>query len=397
MQQRLGGTEAGMAATSSVGPRRRVYFLSGFDPRGGSHYFRLFADQLRQVAGHQRLPLQLKRLSSPAPALLSRWTIAGELSSPVELVFLHWDDLARQHWPRSPWRLLLDLLPIYRWYLLGGGLQRIARWSPSVALCGLYPCLVFTLALLLVSALAAWAGVGVLGLGGPAWAAGLAAVLVAAWGLWLGWRLAEQLGVVWLFRSIRFTHQLGQGRDQALRARVRTLAQQLCTLEDAAPAAELLLAGHSSGSFVMAMLAAELRRQPQWDGLLPRLRLLSLGQNLANLAVHAGAERFHQDLIELAAEPRPPWLDITSRDDYLCFAGVDPYRSCGLPAPSGGAYPQLRLIELARGRGIRSWWQLMGCQFDLHFDYLRCADRAVVGFNWWQLLLAPRLSEVWDG
>jgi hypothetical protein len=39
----------------------------------------------------------------------------------------------------------------------------------------------------------------------------------------------------------------------------------------------------------------------------------------------------------------------------------------------------------------------MGCQFDLHFDYLRCADRAVVGFNWWQLLLAPRLSEVWDG
>jgi hypothetical protein len=163
------------------------------------------------------------------------------------------------------------------------------------------------------------------------------------------------------------------------------------------PAAELLLVGHSSGSFVMAMLAAELRRQPQWDGLLPRLRLLSLGQNLANLAVHAGAHRFHQDLIELAAEPRPPWLDITSRDDYLCFAGVDPYRSCRLPAPSGGAYPQLRLVALARGRGIRSWWQLMGCQFDLHFDYLRCTDPALVGFDWWQLLLAPRLSEVWDG
>ena len=50
--------------------------------------------------------------------------------------------------------------------------------------------------------------------------------------------------------------------------------------------------------------------------------------------------------MELAAEPRPAWLDVTSRDDYLCFAGVDPYRSCGLQLPQGAPYPELRLIDL---------------------------------------------------
>ena len=205
--------------------------------------------------------------------------------------------------------------------------------------------------------------------------------------LWQAWRLAEALGVVWLFRSIRFTHHLGQARDQGLRERVRHLASRVIDLEQVDPAQELLLVGHSSGSFVMAMLAAELRRQADWESLLPRLRLLSLGQNLANLAVHSGAERFHQDLIDLAVEPRPAWLDVTSRDDYLCFAGVDPYHSCGLPRPEGAPFPELRLIDLARPRGIRNWWQLMGCQFDLHFDYLRSSDSAAAQFDWWQLLL----------
>jgi pimeloyl-ACP methyl ester carboxylesterase len=195
--------------------------------------------------------------------------------------------------------------------------------------------------------------------------------------------------VVWLFRSIRFTHQLGNARDQELRQRVGQLARRLLELERQSPAAELLLVGHSSGSFVMAMLAAELRRQQQWRQLAGRLRLLSFGQNLANLAVHQGAERFRQDLIELAVEPRPAWLDVTSRDDFLCFAGVDPYRSCGLQLPEGAAYPELRLIDLARPRGIGGWWQLIGCQFDLHFDYLRSISGPGAQFNWWALLLEP--------
>ena len=378
-----------MTAEPSLAPQRRVYFLSGFDPRGGAHYYHLFAEQLRRHGQLQHRVLQLGRRRGQSDALLSRWTVRDGRALTLELAFLHWDDIARQHWPRHPLRLLWDGCVFAWWYLLRGGLFRIARMSPSVALCGAYPVLFAAVALSVVLASGWLVGSLLSALGVWLLAAACIALLLMAWLTLKAWRLAESLGVVWLFRSIRFTHALGQARDQGLRERVRQLAQRLLTLERESPATELLLVGHSSGSFVMAMLAAELRRQPEWPQLAGRLRLLSLGQNLANLAVHRQARQFHQDLIDLAVEPRPVWLDVTSRDDYLCFAGVDPYRSCGLPLPEGAAYPELRLIDLARPRGIGGWWQLMGCQFDLHFDYLRSLSGPGAQFNWWALLLEP--------
>ena len=140
----------------------------------------------------------------------------------------------------------------------------------------------------------------------------------------------------------------------------------------------------------MAMLAAELRRQGADQLLAGRLRLLSLGQNLANLAVHGKARGFHADLALLAQEPRLPWLDITSRDDYLCFAAVDPYQSCGVPRPGAGAYPELRLIPLAQRQGLTSLGKLLSHQFDLHFEYLRTAPpERSGGFDLIEELLAP--------
>jgi hypothetical protein len=116
--------------------------------------------------------------------------------------------------------------------------------------------------------------------------------------------------------------------------------------------------------------------------------MLSLGQNLANLAVHQKATGFHADLGLVAEEPRVPWLDITSHDDYLCFAGVDPYASCGVHCP-GEAYPRLRLIPLAQRQQLTTWWALASHQFDLHFEYLRTAEPGQSGgFDLYELLLA---------
>jgi hypothetical protein len=118
--------------------------------------------------------------------------------------------------------------------------------------------------------------------------------------------------------------------------------------------------------------------------------LLSLGQNLANLAVHGKARAFHDDLALLAEEPRLPWLDITSRDDYLCFAAVDPYPSCGVARQGPEAYPELRLIPLAQRQGLSRLVDLLSHQFDLHFEYLRTAEPGRSGgFDLIEQLLAP--------
>jgi pimeloyl-ACP methyl ester carboxylesterase len=330
-----------------------------------------------------------QRRGQPLDRLISRWQVAEDGAGDVDFCFLHWDDIARAHWPRSPLVLLWEGLGMYGWYLLGGGYRKIRRWSPPVALCGLYPGLYVLLSLVALGL--TWALVGLLG----DWM-GLPPILV--WILQLGlvslagrqaWGLAESLGVVWLFRSIRFTHRLGQARDRDLRQRVASLARQILALEAETPGPEVWLVGHSSGSFVMAMLAAELRRQGADQALAGRLQLLSLGQNLANLAVHSQAQAFHADLALLAQEPRLPWRDVTSRDDYLCFAAVDPYRSCGLPCLEV-AYPDLQLIPLAQRQGLASLSALLSHQFDLHFEYLRTAKPGRSGgFDLIEELLAP--------
>ena len=389
MQQ--AGHEQGSAIQTSIvsgaGLGRRVWFVSGFDPRGAAFYYRLFAEQVRTLNRSSGRGLVVgRRRGGSVDRLVSRWQVGEGAARRLDFCFLHWDDIARAHWPRNPLVLLWDGLSIYGWYLLGGGYIQVRRWSPQVALCGLYPSLC-----VLAASLALALGCALLAL--VALPAQLLLALQLGWvavGSWLAWRLAEALGVVWLFRSIRFTHRLGQARDSDLRQRVAELAQRILALEADDPAAQVWLAGHSSGSFVMAMLAAELRRQGADQQLAGRLQLLSLGQNLANLAVHGKARGFHADLALLAQEPRLPWLDITSRDDYLCFAAVDPYQSCGLPRPGAGAYPELRLIPLAQRQGLTSLGALLSHQFDLHFEYLRTAEpERSGGFDLIEELLAP--------
>ena len=365
----------------SEGLRQRIYFLSGFDPRGSAFYYRLFVEQLQAYAARSGRSLTVGRRRGQKDALVSAWQVHEAGACALEVCFLHWDDIARQNWPRNPLRLLWDGMGIYGWYLLGGGLVRIGRWAPTVALCGLWPFLFFAFwaMLIVVSAPALSA------LLTPFGAAG-AALLLAV----LAWRLAELQGVVWLYRSIRFTHRLGQARDQQLRQRLQELTERIVAIEQQQPAQQVQLVGHSSGSFVMAMLAATLRRHGCFGQLAPRLRLLSLGQNLANLAVHRGAGAFHDDLRTLAQEPRIPWRDITSRHDYLCFAGVDPYRSCGLPIATP-AYPQLELIELAQRQGLGNWWALITNQFPLHFEYLKTAvPERQGGFDYCEALLGDQ-------
>lgn len=335
--------------------RRRTYFLSGFDPRGVAHYQRLFARLLKQQGWRLGSRQEGERITS--------WPLLDpELDENYELIFLHWDDIARANWPKHPWPLLAQLLGFAWTYLIKGGLVGTAQLCPGVALCGLYPILFLVLIILVAAVGAVLAAVFWLPL----------APLVAAGVLWQGWRAADRLGVVWLCRSILFTHRIGSMRDNMLRQRVQELVEALLALEQMNLADEILLVGHSSGSFVLAMVAAELRRHPNAVEILSRLRLLSLGQNLANLGLYPGAESFRDDLKALAIEPCFPWLDVTSFDDLLCFAGVNPYQACGLPVPRrhGIEYPHMQLLNLRQANGLQRKRQWLAKLFDLHFDYL---------------------------
>ncbi|MFM7311925.1 MAG: hypothetical protein ACKO0M_01950, partial [Cyanobium sp.] len=115
---------------------RKIYFLSGFDPRGSSFYYRLFVEQLKAYAAHSGRQLRVGRRRGQQDPLLSSWQVHEQGRTVLEVCFLHWDDIVREHWPASPWVIAGQALRFAGWCFGRGGVVRVARMCPSVALCG---------------------------------------------------------------------------------------------------------------------------------------------------------------------------------------------------------------------------------------------------------------------
>ncbi len=352
-------------------PSYRTYFISGFDPRGASHYIRLFQKELNGRGCRTG-----RRITN---GLITRWSLEAKSESsdqsiqlnPCELSFLHWDDIARENWPKKPLEILKKTFVYAYFYLCKGWFIRIAKLCPGVALCGAYPLLFALFAFSLSAGLANLLRQSIYMLSFSALFSTTVGLIVLLLMLYVSWKIGEKLGVIWLTRSILFTHRVGQCQENSLRQRVGALARELILLEAKYPAQKIRLVGHSSGSFVMAMIAAELKRNPCAEELLARTELLTLGQNLSNLSVYPNAQQFREDLTFLASSPRIPWRDVTSKDDMLCFAGVDPYKSSGLRKPAGDQYPIMELVTLSTSEKKSESKNQIFNQFNLHFDYLR--------------------------
>ena len=348
----------------------RTYFISGFDPRGSSHYKRMFQQDLKTKGF--RLG---KRTTN---GFITRWRITTNdrylsqkhSESTHELCFLHWDDIARENWPKSPFVMVLKCLEFAYWYFFRGGFSRVYQLCPGVAICGAYPSAFLLLSFCFSGGIASSITAVNFAPIQTIYLKSLIAFLTLFLSLLIFWRIANSLGIVWLARSILFTHRLGVSSDEDLRYRIIKFADQLLYLEENEPSYKVRIVGHSSGSFVLAMLAAEIHRRSNHN-LCERLSLLTLGQNFANLSIHEKANSFRADLEELGRLPKINWLDITSREDMLCFAGVNPYESCGIPIPFAESYPRMKIIRILSLRNQASRENVFFNQFEIHFNYLR--------------------------
>lgn len=373
---------------------RRIYYISGFDPRGASFYYGLFSQQLKRFAEYTGRALSVGSRRKDGQSPVSRWRVkedgpAAETGCDLDYCFLHWDDIVRRSWERNPLRLLGAGLVVYGDQLMQGVLWRIARGSLPGIILFLFPML-FAACAVVLAGLVGWLTF----LAARRFAFLVPIHLVMASVICLGmlvlaWTLAERIGLLWFFRSMAFIHQLAGDDEGDLKLRLGELSEAILRLEESEPAAEILLVGHSNGTFVMAMLVAELRRHPDFASIAPRLSMLSLGQNLSLLAIQPRALSFRRDLEELVNGVRLPWRDVSSIDDFFSGRGVDPYLTCGLTAPSP-PYPVVELISLSHRQGLTSLWQVINGQLGLHFEYLATAPpERRGGFDYLELLLQP--------
>jgi hypothetical protein len=151
--------------------RRRVYFISGFDPRGVMHYHRLYRDEAEKQSRINRAHIATGRRKRAGA--FHRWQIEAEWRegrASSDYHFLSWDDVIRSRWQPN-WALCMaGYVRDLAGYIASGAFLKLARTGKGALYAAVAPLAIVSAPFLL--ALAAWI------IGG--WAAGLAATAIAA-------------------------------------------------------------------------------------------------------------------------------------------------------------------------------------------------------------------------
>lgn len=359
-----------MTATPRSIQRRRVHYLSGFDPRGAAHYHRLCRDQAQagqgsgahlQVSARRRLgdDVHTWDVVASVPARGAQ----AEAVVHTEHQFMSWDRVIREFWPRGLWGLVVAWCQAYRVMLFDIGVRRPRAIFPKAVLTGALP-LVFVLVGLLL---------GMAG-GYVAWRLGGGPLLAlpVAGGLWAGWAwLGQQFRLWWLLRIYAFVMRFAKAPPPSLQARVRAMAEQIIERQRTDPVAEVVLVAHSIGTLVLVDLLTQLQADARWRALRPGTKtcVLTLGQCYPFVTLTPHAQAFRERLQRLCADPELCWLDVTALIDPLCFYRAHPLAGTGLQSEAH-LWPVTLTAHFKAMYPAVQWRAIKRDKLQTHFLYL---------------------------
>lgn len=363
----------------TVVSRRCVFYVSGFDPKGASHYHALYRDESARQGG---APGQVREVGARRrqPSGNAFWRVQaryGDQAVQTHYEFMRWDDVVRRHWPKTTASLWYSVIAATFFYVGTGTWWKMFRlaWPPAIAV---FTPFVLVCALLFGVPALALACAWMVGNASGHFGIGLAAGTLAAGSLWLlGRRIEARYSMYWMMRSYAFTAQQARGEvpdlEERLDQQARQLADRVRTQEDD----EVLVVGHSSGAIMAAsIMARALQQAPDMLRGRTRVALLTLGQWIPLLGLVPLAQRFRSELHLLARADSLSWVDFSAPPDGCCFALTDPIAACGVER---SAAPGLdlkvlnpRFAALFDGAGYE---ELKRDKFELHFQYLRAAPK----------------------
>ncbi|MEH2474686.1 hypothetical protein V1281_004134 [Nitrobacteraceae bacterium AZCC 2161] len=359
---------------------RHVIYVQGYDPRGLAQYYRMFRTELRKFGRLYDLATTVSRPKGPPDGESASWTIETKgagWQTRTDYDFLRWEDLIQRDLAWPIWRTLAYAIAIYWRLVFSGTMGRFwsAHWRFATFIS--YPH-VLLLNEAIWSAGIAWAfGIGLqaLGIHGFLALGGAVAVFVAVLGTLL--KTTEHLSyLLYLMSDTIFTWQFSHGQRPDWDARIDRFARHLVEVAQTSDAQEIVLVGHSSGSFLGSeILARALELNPQLGRHGPRVVLLTLGGNMPIVGFHKAAVGFREHLRLLAVEPSIDWIDCQSRKDVMNFFPFDPVTGHDIDPGSSKRNPTIvpvRFREIIRPEHYNRFrWKF----FRVHFQFVMANER----------------------
>ena len=361
--------------------RRKVFYVSGFDPLGPRRYRELHRSEgalQAQISGYD-IRLEGQARAEDGAYRWSTWLRRDGVETRADFEFLGWDDIVR-HSIRPSLVYVYGLMFRTFWaYLSSGAIAAMLKLRSGPLIAGLVPAAVMVF-YLIYAGLAGLAGGAVAGaLGAAGWVSAGVALLSALLIMLATRYLEEQMMVYFMVNDLGYTAVAGGEYPAPVSNRLDIFAATIASAMRDPDYDEVLVVGHSSGAqlAVTALARARLLAPGQ------PVSLMTLGQSIAMLSFLTRADELRADLARVSDDPLVFWLDVTAMGDGACFALTDPVATCRSRGRVGDS-PLILSAAFSQtmdpGEMRRYRWRFMR----LHFQYL-CAFRRPGDFDYFQI------------
>jgi len=374
--------------------RRLVVYVQGYDPRGLPEYYRMFRQEFRKTLALYGLTGTVGKPANDPDRFITTWD--AQMHGPgwdvdTRYMFLRWEDIIREDFARPAWWKIGAMYLAMLHTIANGVVARIMRAHWRFGLFIIYP-----MVLLMLFALAAAAvGFGIADVatdyGAPRWLAGLTGAALGA-GTFAGIvRVTEKhTYLLYLCDDVASTWQFAHRKRPDWEARLDLFAGYLVDAVRASDADEVVVVGHSSGSFLAVdVVDRALARDPALGRHGPKLALLTIGANLPIIGFHRRAGWFRDRLRRLALSDQLSWVDYQSRHDIMNIWPFDPVAGHGIAAGPGRHNPQVISLSFRdlwhpAGFGRRRWRF-----FRAHFQFLLANERTGAPYDYYLICCGP--------
>ena len=371
--------------------RRKVLYVSGFDPLGPRRYRELFRSEGPVQAAISGYEVEVSR-EDRTECGNYRWQAVHRregIETSTEFEFLGWDDIVR-HSIRPSLGYVYGLMFRTLWtYLSSGAIRAMWRLRSGPLVAGLVPA--FLMIFYLVYA-------GMIGL-----SAGLIATAAFAAPVWLSILLGggaavaamhgtryfeEQMMIYFMVNDLGYSAREGGRYPKPLSDRLDRFAERINSALTSGDYDEVLVVGHSSGAqLAISALSRCVQRYGYQAG--THLGLMTLGQSIAMTSFLPEADELRADLARIADDGRIFWLDVTAPGDGACFALTDPAANCRTVGREPQTLNPLVISAafkhtMAPGELRRYRWRLLR----MHFQYL-CAFANPGSYDYFEITSGP--------
>lgn len=367
--------------------------MQGYDPRGLAQYYRMFRTELRKFGKLYQLDATLGRPKSTSDDEIASWTIetkTDDWQSRTSYDFLRFEDFIQRDLASPIWRTVFQAVFIYWRLVFGGTIARFWRANWRFATFITYPHLMLLAEALCAAAVAFVFGKGLNAIGIPDAFSILAAtaLFIALLGATLKYT-ENQTYLLYLLCDTIWTWQFSHRQRPEWDERIDRFAEYLAGVARGSNADEIVVVGHSSGSFLgTEIVARALKIDPGLGRHGPRIVLLTLGGNYPIVGFHKAAQDFRDHLRQLAVEPAVDWIDCQSRKDVMNFFRFDPVTAHGIELGSERHNPTIvpvrfrEIVDSAHYNLFR--WQF----FRVHFQFVM-ANEQPHAYDFFMIVCGP--------